>query len=192
MRVPRRLSSAKPTTVHWRDLGPRRNATAAGTISRSALSSLAGCAGRHTETSRSPGSSGRPPPRLKGGDVERVLLDAAGHRRSRATMPGYQGRATRGPADDRGDRRRHAGGWRRSRRRSPAGPIVIPWRAGLRISEELDLAETDLDPSRGAINTRHQRGARAESRAGESISLHDSEHWVALGYPVQLLERRLG
>jgi hypothetical protein len=62
--------------------------------------------------------------------MESVLLDAAGHRRSPATMPGYhQGRAPRNkglryPADPptiRGDRRGHARGRRGSRRRSAAG-----------------------------------------------------------------------
>jgi hypothetical protein len=32
---------------------------------------------------------------------------------------------------------------------------VILWRAGLRIGEALDLAETDLDASRGAVLVRH-------------------------------------
>jgi site-specific recombinase XerD len=32
--------------------------------------------------------------------------------------------------------------------------IVVVWRAGLRIGETLDLAETDLDASRGAVLVR--------------------------------------
>ncbi|MFZ0088583.1 MAG: tyrosine-type recombinase/integrase [Solirubrobacteraceae bacterium] len=38
--------------------------------------------------------------------------------------------------------------------------IVILWRAGLRIGEALDLAETDLDPSRGAVLVRRGKGGR--------------------------------
>ena len=86
--------------------------------------------------------------------MESLPLDAAGHRRSRATMPGYhRGRPPRNkgeqyPADpptveeivavmrivgDRadGDRLRAL--------------IVLLWRAGLRISEALSLQESDLD-----------------------------------------------
>ncbi len=38
--------------------------------------------------------------------------------------------------------------------------IVIKWRAGLRIGEALDLAETDLDPTRGAVLVRKGKGGR--------------------------------
>jgi integrase len=38
--------------------------------------------------------------------------------------------------------------------------IVILWRAGLRIGEALNLAETDLDPSRGAVLVRRGKGGR--------------------------------
>ena len=38
--------------------------------------------------------------------------------------------------------------------------IVVLWRAGLRISEALDLAETDLDRSRGAVLVRAGKGGR--------------------------------
>src|ERR1019366_4411281 len=90
--------------------------------------------------------------------MEPVLYDAAGHRRSPVTMPGF-----------------HEGGAPRNKgRRYPAdlptveeiiavmreagssvdgvrlrALIVILWRAGLRIGEVLELAETDLDPLRG-------------------------------------------
>jgi integrase len=38
--------------------------------------------------------------------------------------------------------------------------IVILWRAGLRISEALALAESDLDPVRGGILVRAGKGGR--------------------------------
>ena len=96
-------------------------------------------------------------------------LDAAGHQRSPVTMPGYhQGR----PPKNKGQRfpadpppveeiiavMRAAGN-------SPDGArlralIIVLWRAGLRISEALDLAETDLDRPRGAVLVRAGKGGR--------------------------------
>jgi site-specific recombinase XerD len=38
--------------------------------------------------------------------------------------------------------------------------IVVLWRAGLRISEALSLAESDLDPVRGAIFVRRGKGGK--------------------------------
>jgi hypothetical protein len=38
--------------------------------------------------------------------------------------------------------------------------IVVLWRAGLRISEALALAESDLDPSRGAVLVRRGKGGK--------------------------------
>ena len=38
--------------------------------------------------------------------------------------------------------------------------IVVLWRAGLRISEALALAESDLDPTRGSILVRRGKGGR--------------------------------
>ena len=105
--------------------------------------------------------------------MESVLLDAAGHRRSPATMPGYhQGRPPRNKglrypadpptieeivavmraADDRADGARLR------------ALIVILWRAGLRISEALALAETDLDPGRGAVLVCIKRQGRPSPR----------------------------
>jgi site-specific recombinase XerD len=96
-------------------------------------------------------------------------LDATGRQRSPATMPGFHaGRSPRNrgrhyPADPprveeiiavmraAGDRLRGA----RAR-----GLIVVLWRAGLRISEALDLREGDLDPARGALLVRRGKGGR--------------------------------
>jgi site-specific recombinase XerD len=38
--------------------------------------------------------------------------------------------------------------------------IVLLWRAGLRISEALSLAESDLDPSRGSVRVRCGKGGK--------------------------------
>jgi hypothetical protein len=105
----------------------------------------------------------------KGGFMESVPLDVAGHRRSPATMPGYhKGRppCNKGehyPADpptveqivavmrtirDRADGHRLR------------ALIVLLWRAGLRISEALALQESDLDRPRGAVLTRRGKGGR--------------------------------
>ena len=100
--------------------------------------------------------------------MQTALLDVAGHRRSPVTMPGFpEGRTPsnkghRYPADPPTVEEiiavmREAGS-------GPGGArlralIVALWRAGgLRIGEALDLAETDLDPSRGAVLVRRGKG----------------------------------
>jgi hypothetical protein len=101
--------------------------------------------------------------------MESLLLDAAGHRRSPATMPGYHaGRSPRNkglryPADP--PTVEEIVAVMRSAGVGPDGArlralIVILWRAGLRISEALDLAETDLDSARGAILVRCGKGGK--------------------------------
>lgn len=117
--------------------------------------------------------------------MESIALDAAGHRRSPATMPGYDhGRPPRNtgehyPADPPtveeivavmrtvGDR---ADGHRLR------ALIVLLWRAGLKISEALALQKSDLDSGRGAVLVRHNGGraasdARSGSTAGPGSSL---------------------
>ena len=98
-----------------------------------------------------------------------VLLDAAGRRRSPATLPGYhagrppRNKGLRYPADPptveeiiavmrQADDDRH--GWRLR------ALIVVLWRAGLRIQEALALAEHDLDRRRGSILVRNGKGGR--------------------------------
>ena len=89
-----------------------------------------------------------------------LLLDAAGRRRSPATMPGFhQGRpplnkGLQYPADPPTVEEivavmRCAGDQPYGLRSRAL--IVLLWRAGLRISEALNLAESDLDPSRGSV-----------------------------------------
>ena len=97
------------------------------------------------------------------------LLDAAGHRRSPVTMPGYhegrppKNKGLRFPADPPTVEEIVAvmsatgNGVDGARLRAL---IVVLWRAGLRISEALDLAETDLDRSRGAVVVRAGKGGR--------------------------------
>jgi integrase len=94
------------------------------------------------------------------GVMESVLLDAAGRRRSPATMPGFhsgrppRNKGLRYPPDPPSVEEivavmRIAGG--RGEGVRLRALIVILWRAGLRISEALALAESDLDPARGAV-----------------------------------------
>jgi site-specific recombinase XerD len=101
--------------------------------------------------------------------IQQHVLGAAGHRRSPATMPGYhRGR----PPKNKGLRfsadpptveeivavMRATGDGRDGARLRAL--IVVLWRAGLRISEALDLAETDLDRDRGAVMVRRGKGRR--------------------------------
>src|SRR5919112_5311572 len=96
-----------------------------------------------------------------------VLLDAAGRRRSVATLPGHHcGRAPRNkgmryPADPPTVEEivavmRHAGD--RAHGLRLRGLIVVMWRAGLRIGEALALTDSDLDADLGAILVRHGKG----------------------------------
>lgn len=91
------------------------------------------------------------------------LLDAAGRRRSPATMPGHhagqvpRNKGRRYPADPRTVDEivavmRQAGETRHGRRLRAL--IVVLWRAGLRIQEALALTETDLDERRGSVLVR--------------------------------------
>lgn len=118
-----------------------------------------------------------------------VLLNAAGHRRQPVTFPGY-----------------HAGRLPRNKgRRYPADPptveeiiavmrtagggldgvrlralIIVLWRAGLRIGEALALAETDLDPRRGAVVVRHGKGDKRREVGMDSWAWEHLEPWQQL------------
>ncbi|MGZ6693223.1 MAG: tyrosine-type recombinase/integrase [Solirubrobacteraceae bacterium] len=119
--------------------------------------------------------------------MESVLFDAAGHRRSPATMPGFhQGRSPRNkglryPADPPTIEEiiavmRAAGDSADGVRRRAL--IVILWRAGLRIGEALDLAETDLDPARGAVLVRHGKGGRRREVGMDRWAWSQLESWM--------------
>jgi integrase len=131
--------------------------------------------------------------------MQSALYDAAGHRRSPVTMPGFhEGRAPRNKG-----------------RRYPADPptveeiiavmraagtaadgarlralIVILWRAGLRIGEALDLAETDLDASRGAVLVRRGKGGGRREVGMDRCAWTQLEPWIAVRR--QLPVRRAG
>jgi integrase len=93
--------------------------------------------------------------------------DAAGRRRSPATLPGYhagrppRNKGLRYPADPPTVEEivavmRHAPDDRHGRR--VRAMIVVLWRAGLRIQEALALAEHDLDQRRGSMLVRNGKG----------------------------------
>jgi len=138
----------------------------------------------------------RAPQRSVWRDVMSVeLLDAAGRRRSPATVPGYRlgcaprNKGRRYPADpprieeiiavmrtagpgDHGDRIR--------------GLVVILWRAGLRINEALSLAETDLEPRRGSVLVRHGKGGKRREVGMDDWAWECLEPWqrVRIELPV--------
>jgi site-specific recombinase XerD len=58
--------------------------------------------------------------------------------------------------------------------------IVILWRAGLRIGEALDLAETDLDPSRGAVLVRSGKGGRRREVGMDRWGWEQLQPWMEL------------
>ena len=101
--------------------------------------------------------------------MSELLLDAAGRRRSPATLPEFhagrppRNKGLRYPADPPTIEEivavmRHAGDSVHGRRLR--GLIVVLWRAGLRIHEALALAEADLDPRRGSLLVRRGKGGR--------------------------------
>jgi integrase len=133
-----------------------------------------------------------------GEDMESVLLDAAGHRRSPATMPGYhQGRAPRNkglryPADP--PTIEEIVSVMRAAGDGPDGArlralIVMLWRAGLRIGEALDLAETDLDRSRGAVLVRRGKGGKRREVGMDRWAWDQLQPWLEIraNFPVGAL-----
>jgi integrase len=101
--------------------------------------------------------------------MSELLLDAAGRRRSPATLPEFnagrppRNKGMRYPADLPTIEEivavlRSAGDGVHGRRLR--GLIVVLWRAGLRIHEALSLAEADLDARRGSLLVRRGKGGR--------------------------------
>jgi len=58
------------------------------------------------------------------------------------------------------------------------GLIVVLWRAGLRISEALDLAEADLDPERGALLVRRGKGGKRRESGMDDWGWEQLRPWV--------------
>ena len=101
--------------------------------------------------------------------MSQVVLDAAGRRRSPATMPGFhagrppRNKGQRYPADPPTIAEivtvmAAAGDSAHGRRLRAL--VVVLWRAGLRIHEALALTESDLDARRGALLVRRGKGGR--------------------------------
>jgi site-specific recombinase XerD len=121
--------------------------------------------------------------------MESMRLDAAGHRRSPATMAGYHhGRPPRNrgityPADP--PTVEEIVAVLRAAGDGPDGArlralIVILWRAGLRIGEALALAETDLDGSRGAVLVRRGKGGRRREVGMDRWAWNQLDPWLEI------------
>ncbi len=127
-----------------------------------------------------------------------VVLDAAGRRRSPATLPGFHcGRAPRNkgrryPADPPTIEEivavmREAGNGVDADR--VRGLVVVLWRAGLRISEALALLESDLDERRGSILVRRGKGGKRRTVGMDSWGWEQLAPWLAdrVAFPVGAL-----
>jgi site-specific recombinase XerC len=117
-----------------------------------------------------------------------VVLDAAGRRRSPATVPGFHaGRPPRNegaryPADPPTVEEivavmRAASDNAHGRRLRAL--IVVLWRAGLRIHEALAL-QSDLDRRRGAVLVRRGRGGRRREVGMDEWACEQLQPWTAL------------
>ena len=127
--------------------------------------------------------------------MQSTMLDAAGHRRAPATMPGYhRGRSPRNkgeqyPADPPTVEEivavMRAVGDRPEAHRLRA-LIVLLWRAGLRISEALALQESDLDASRGAVLVRRGKGGKRREVGMDRWAWDQLDPWLGIreGLPI--------
>jgi integrase len=135
-------------------------------------------------TADSCSAAGRIPGRAH---VRTVLLDAAGRRRSPATMPGFhaghppRNKGLRYPADPPTVEEivavmRIVGDGLHGRRLR--GLVVVLWRAGLRIDEALALREADLDRRRGSILVRRGKGGRRREIGMDDWGWQELEPWL--------------
>jgi site-specific recombinase XerD len=116
------------------------------------------------------------------------LFDAAGRRRSPATMPGYHaGREPRNkgrtyPADpptvDEIVAVMRQPGESRHALRTRALTVVL-WRSALRIQEALALNETDLDQRRGSVLVAHGKGGYRREVGIDQWALNAVRPWLA-------------
>ena len=116
-------------------------------------------------------------------------LDCAGRRRSPATLSGFhQGRPPRNkglryppdpPTVEEIIAVMRAAGDRPDGLRL-RGVIVVLWRAGLRISEALALAESDLDVTRGAVLVRRGKGGKRREVGMDRWAWEQLDPWLEL------------
>src|SRR5829696_6212906 len=123
----------------------------------------------------------------RGGIMSELLLDAAGRRRSPATLPDFhagrppRNKGIRYPADPPTIEEivavmRAAGDGVHGRRLR--GLIVVLWRAGLRICEALALAEADLDARRGSLLVRRGKGGRRREVGMDDWAFEQLAPWL--------------
>jgi site-specific recombinase XerD len=117
-----------------------------------------------------------------------IGANAAGRRRSPATMPGYlAGRAPRNkgmqypPDPPRAEEivlvMRQAAHDRHGLR--VRALVAVLWRAGLRISEALALNETDIDDCRGSLLIRHGKGDKRREAGMDEFGFEQLAAWLA-------------
>jgi integrase len=119
--------------------------------------------------------------------MSELLLDAAGRRRSPATMPGFhagrppRNKGLRYPADP--PTVEEIVAVMRAARSGPhgfrlRGLIAVLWRAGLRIHEALALGEADLDRRRGALLVRRGKGGRRREVGMDEWAWEQLQPWL--------------
>src|SRR5919197_1604089 len=127
--------------------------------------------------------------------MSELLLDAAGRRRSPATLPEFhagrppRNKGMRYPADPPTIEEivtvmRRAGDGVHGRRLR--GLIVVLWRAGLRICDALALAEADLDPRCGSLLVRRGKRGRRREVGMDDWAWEQLQPWLTarLEFPV--------
>lgn len=118
------------------------------------------------------------------------FFDRAGRRRSPATMPAFhagrppRNKGVRYPADSPTFEEivavmRAAGGGRHGRRLR--APIIVLWRAGLRIHEAPALREPDLDRRHGARLVRRGKGGRRREVGMDEWAWEQIRPWRTYG-----------